>query len=350
MSLHGFHLKPFIHYPTHTTPASSSEAQTPPQNPTANHSPLHPNPQKMIQNSASIIRKSPATCIRSTLFTPQRPNSTQPHFLPRIPFQYSRIIRFESSQNSTNSLSGGLGGAERLLGSFGFRFKYLGMDYVRVSAVSDGGSGGTGGYGGGGGGSGEGGDGVGGGGGGGGKNWSLLSWYLNLLEKFPVITKAVTSALLTCVGDLVCQLVIDKVPSLDYKRTFVFTLLGLVLVGPTLHFWYLYLSRLVTVPGASGAVLRLLLDQFIFSPIFIGVFLSALVTLEGRPAEVVPKLQQEWFSSVLANWQLWIPFQFLNFRFVPQQFQVLAANFVSLIWNVILSFKAHKELVLKKDP
>ncbi|PIN24843.1 Peroxisomal membrane protein MPV17 [Handroanthus impetiginosus] len=161
------------------------------------------------------------------------------------------------------------------------------------------------------------------------------------------MTKAFTSAFLTLVGDLICQLLIDQVPSFDTKRTFIFTLLGLVLVGPTLHFWYLYLSKLVTAPGASGAFFRLLLDQFLFAPIFIGIFLSTLVTLEGRPSLVIPKLQQEWFASVLANWQLWIPFQFFNFRFVPQQFQVLAANFIALIWNVILSYKAHKEVVVK---
>ncbi|KAK9017652.1 hypothetical protein V6N11_000660 [Hibiscus sabdariffa] len=224
----------------------------------------------------------------------------------------------------------------------------VGFDYLRVSAVSDGGSGsgGSGGFGGSGdgnsGGKGEGADGD-----GGGTDWSFLSWYLDLLAKHPVLTKAVTSALLTFVGDLICQLAIDHVPSLDVKRTFIFTLLGLVLVGPTLHFWYLNLSNLVKVPGASGAFLRLLLDQFIFAPIFIGVFLSTLTALEGRPSQVVPKLQQEWFSAVVANWQLWIPFQFLNFRFVPQQFQVLAANFIAVVWNVILSFKAHKEILTK---
>ncbi|XWS65274.1 hypothetical protein CRYUN_Cryun05aG0079300 [Craigia yunnanensis] len=161
----------------------------------------------------------------------------------------------------------------------------LGFDYFRVSAVSDGGSGGIGGFGG----SGDGnssGKGEGADGNGGRSGWSFLSWYL-------------------CLSDL------------------------------------------VKLPGASGAFLRLLLDQFLFAPIFIGVFLSTLVTLEGRPSQVVPKLQQEWFSAVLANWQLWIPFQFLNFRFVPQQFQVLAANFIALVWNVILSFKAHKEILTK---
>ncbi|KAK6148560.1 hypothetical protein DH2020_019472 [Rehmannia glutinosa] len=142
--------------------------------------------------------------------------------------------------------------------------------------------------------------------------------YLSLLAKYPVMTKAVTSAFLTLVGDVICQLVIDQVQSLDLKRTFIFTLLGLVLVGPTLHFWYLYLSKLVTAPGAAGAFLRLLLDQFLFSPIFIGTFLSTLVTLEGKPSHVIPKLQQ-----------------------------VLAANFIALVWNVILSYKAHKEVIAK---
>ncbi|KAF9611030.1 hypothetical protein IFM89_026381 [Coptis chinensis] len=182
---------------------------------------------------------------------------------------------------------------------------------------------------------------------GGKKKWSLLSWYLAALEKYPVFTKALTSAILTCVGDLICQLVIDRVSTLDVKRTFLFTLLGFVLVGPTLHFWYLSLSKIIATLGASGAFLRLLLDQFLFSPIFIGFFLCTLLTLEGRPSQIVPKLQQEWLATVLANWQLWIPFQFLNFLFVPQQFQVLAPNFIALTWNVILSFKAHKEILSK---
>ncbi|KAI3706002.1 hypothetical protein L1987_76254 [Smallanthus sonchifolius] len=217
--------------------------------------------------------------------------------------------------------------------------RILGRDGIRVKSTGD--DGGSGGYGG------SGGSGGGGGGGGGGNNWSFLSWYLSLLEAHPVWTKAITSALLTFVGDLICQVLIDKVPSLDLKRVSLFSFLGMALVGPTLHFWYLYLSKLVTMTGASGAFVRLIIDQFIFAPVFVGVFLSTLVTLEGRPSLVLPKLQQEWLSSVIANWQLWIPFQFLNFRFVPQQFQVLAANFIALIWNVILSYKAHKEVVAK---
>ncbi|KAL0908993.1 hypothetical protein M5K25_023511 [Dendrobium thyrsiflorum] len=236
-----------------------------------------------------------------------------------------------------------LGTCSRVWGSVYSRLERERFDFVMLQAVANGGSGGDDGFKG----SGDGGNGGGGGEENGGNGWPFLSWYLTALDKHPVVTKALTSAFLTLIGDLSCQILIDHAPKLDGRRTFVFTFLGLVMVGPSLHFWYLSLSKLITLPGASGASLRLLLDQFFFSPIFIGVFLCALVTLEGRPSQVVPKLQQEWFSSVLANWQLWIPFQFLNFRFVPQKFQVLAANLVALVWNVILSFKAHKEIIVK---
>lgn len=44
-----------------------------------------------------------------------------------------------------------------------------------------------------------------------------------------------------------------RVPELDLRTTFVFTFLGLHLVGPALHVW------LVTINGASGAIARVIL-------------------------------------------------------------------------------------------
>ncbi|PKA51782.1 hypothetical protein AXF42_Ash008011 [Apostasia shenzhenica] len=123
-------------------------------------------------------------------------------------------------------------------------------DFSKVQAFSAGGAGGDDGFRG----RGDGGSGGDGGEEAGG-NWSFLTWYLTSLDKHPVATKAITSAALTLAGDLICQLLMDRVPNLDAKRTLVFTFLGLVLV--------------------------------------------------------------------------------------------LAANMVALAWNVILSFKAHKEIIVK---
>ncbi|CAI0374574.1 unnamed protein product [Linum tenue] len=292
-----------------------------------------------LQNPVSLARKTPLLFRLGGIPLPRLS-------VPKLPRACANQVRLSglAACASSASLNSSRSPLFKVLGSSGAGISQLGSSRFRVLAVSGGGSGG-GGYG----------DGNSGGGGGegandggsspGGNNWSLLSWYLSLLAKYPVLTKAVTSGILNFLGDLICQLVIDKVPSPDFKRTFLFAFLGLVLVGPTLHFWYLYLSKLVTIPGAGGAFTRLILDQFLFSPVFIGVFLAALTVLEGKPAQVMPRLQQEWFSSIIANWQLWIPFQFLNFRFVPQQFQVLAANVIALAWNVILSFKAHRVIL-----
>ncbi|CAK9180234.1 unnamed protein product [Ilex paraguariensis] len=143
----------------------------------------------------------------------------------------------------------------------------------------------------------------------------------DLRQAFTEADLDLTTMCLYCCACLVDFMSVSTEPPNDMMMNHALTVL-LSAINTAFHTnRYLYLSKLVTMPGASGAFLRLVLDQFLFAPIFIGVFLSTLVTLEGRPLEVMPKLRQEWFSSVLANWQLWIPFQFLNFRFVPQQFQ-----------------------------
>ena len=36
----------------------------------------------------------------------------------------------------------------------------------------------------------------------------------------------------------------------------------------------------------------------------------------------MPKLKQDMKAILMTNWKIWIPFQFLNFNFVPQQLQV----------------------------
>ena len=47
-----------------------------------------------------------------------------------------------------------------------------------------------------------------------------------------------------------------------------------------------------------------------------------VVLAQGKRHEVVPKLKQDMRAILTTNWKIWIPFQFLNFNFVPQQLQV----------------------------
>ena len=216
-------------------------------------------------------------------------------------------------------------------------------------AAEGGGGGGGGGAAGGSGGSGGGGGDSGASsssGGGGGGLWVL---YLTSLEKNPMLTKCVTSGILNAAGDLFAQFMFEDAANkgCDWKRAGVFTFLGAALVGPCLHFWYANLNKIVLATGAVGsaaATVSLALDQLVFAPTFLAVFIASLFTVEGNASAVVPKLKQDWSQTVVANWKVWVPFQFLNFRFVPVNLQVGAANVIALMWNTYMSWVTHLEV------
>jgi len=43
--------------------------------------------------------------------------------------------------------------------------------------------------------------------------------------------------------------------------------------------------------------------------------------VQGKAGEVQGKLRQDLKPTLIANWKVWVPFQFINFRFVPQSLQ-----------------------------
>ena len=65
---------------------------------------------------------------------------------------------------------------------------------------------------------------------------------------------------------------------------------------------------------------------------------------------MVPKLKQDMRAILTTNWKIWIPFQFLNFNFVPQQLQVcqqclnwLAPVLLILVYETICSRLVRRE-------
>ena len=121
------------------------------------------------------------------------------------------------------------------------------------------------------------------------------------------------------------------------------SIIGAAVIGPTLHVWYGLLNRIIPAQTSAGALQRLALDQLAFAPGFIVVFMGSLLTLEGKPQELPSMVEAEWKDAVIVNWQLWVPANFINFRFMPPRFQVLFANVVALFWNAYLSLASHRD-------
>jgi hypothetical protein len=157
---------------------------------------------------------------------------------------------------------------------------------------------------------------------------SFLSWYSNKLDTHPLLTKGVSSGIIAGSGDFLCQLLfIDRrnvvkdehgeskgksastsslLANWDAARTGRFALLGAFLVAPVIHYWYNALSMRL-LPGAatvSNVMKRVALDQFIFSPLFLQAWLSALWTLEGEtPLDTIPSRMIEATPEIMvANW------------------------------------------------
>ena len=229
----------------------------------------------------------------------------------------------------------------------------------------------------------------------------LWSTYMRCLERRPLLTKCITSGLISFAADVVCQNAFAPDPSssavivpeqikqsadtattvnngvdaneetvdtksncngineerfnttksttaaavgFDWRRNMNFTILGVCLVAPMLHYWYGVLARRIPGVGLYSVAQRLFLDQAVFAPfVIIPSFFSCSLLLEGHSEAIVDKLRADWFSTVLTNFSVWLPCQVINFRYMPPELQVLFANAVGFFWNIYMSYMANKK-------
>ena len=192
-------------------------------------------------------------------------------------------------------------------------------------------------------------------------------WYAEKLDSHPIITKGLTAGFIGAMGDVMCQVFIDK-PEKEFQkeqkgepiagnepalwwfeagRTGRFFVLGVGLVGPWCHAWFGALAKWYPKLTPSSIVTRVALDQFAFTPVILTTWISSLWTLEdlmgdasaeAKASSIPARLRETLPDVVVANWMLWFPCQLVNFRLVPNKYQVLFANMVSLVWNAYLSF------------
>jgi|UPI000581A19F peroxisomal membrane protein 2 len=179
-------------------------------------------------------------------------------------------------------------------------------------------------------------------------------WYANKLDTHPLLTKGITSGIIAGSGDFLCQTLISNRDDVwDHARTGRFALLGTVLVAPAIHVWYGALAA--RWPGTKATVIatRVFWDQFIFTPVFLPVWMGSLWTLEDRhqslSSDIIPRIANSLPEILVANWALWIPVQAFNFYTLPTKYQVLFSNVVGLLWNAYLSYSTsgHESILLE---
>ncbi|XP_015108459.1 mpv17-like protein 2 [Diachasma alloeum] len=121
-------------------------------------------------------------------------------------------------------------------------------------------------------------------------------------------------------------------------------------VGIICHHWYNYLDA--RMPGKTiGIVMKkLVLDQLICSPLYIGVFFVTLGILENTSwPDLKAEMREKFHKLYLAEWIIWPPAQIFNFYFLPTRYRVLYDNTISLGYDVYTSQVKHGKKDKTKD-
>ncbi|KAM6965743.1 peroxisomal membrane protein 2 [Aplochiton taeniatus] len=174
----------------------------------------------------------------------------------------------------------------------------------------------------------------------------LLQQYLLLLKRYPILTKSVTSGILSALGNILSQTLEARkktkdgrpVKELDPAGPTRYAVYGLLITGPVSHYFYQLMEVWMPATQPYCIVKRLLLERLIFAPAFLLLFYFVMNILEGKGwLDFQSKVQNSYLTALKMNWKVWTPFQFININFVPVQFRVLFANLVALFWYAYLA-------------
>ncbi|XP_046872817.1 peroxisomal membrane protein 2 [Hypomesus transpacificus] len=171
----------------------------------------------------------------------------------------------------------------------------------------------------------------------------LLQQYLGLLKNYPILTKSVTSGILSALGNILSQTLEARKKTKDLKKIDItgptrYAIYGLFVTGPVSHVFYQLMEVLMPASEPYCVVKRLLLDRLVFAPAFLMLFYFVMNILEGKSlSDFEGKVRTSYWTALKMNWKVWTPFQFININYIPVQFRVLFANMVALFWYAYLA-------------
>ncbi|KAJ8913559.1 hypothetical protein NQ315_017110 [Exocentrus adspersus] len=169
---------------------------------------------------------------------------------------------------------------------------------------------------------------------------SLGKFYRRMLCRHPILVQSVQTGLLMGMGDAMAQKVVEKKCEFDYMRTARFAAFGSLVASGT-GFWRDSSAAAANLPHSK----KVAVDQLLFAPTFLLIFLVGLKTMEGEDMKTIKKeLCAKYKDIVFANWKIWPAVQVCNFNFTPLQYQVLVVQLVALFWNTYLSWKSSQEV------
>ena len=175
-------------------------------------------------------------------------------------------------------------------------------------------------------------------------NWAS---YSRLLDASPVETKAITSATVYALGDVLSQRSNGSgLGKLDRGRILRSLLAGLIGHGPMSHVWYNlsenFFDDVLRMDRAWwDFVPRVILDQAVFGPIWNNSYILLLGIMQLHdPRRIWDDMKRTTLPLILSGLRLWPFVHIITYGVIPIENRLLWVDAVEIVWVTILASTA----------
>jgi len=180
----------------------------------------------------------------------------------------------------------------------------------------------------------------------------LWSSYQHVLSTNPIPTKAMTSATVYTIGDIIAQQTEksegDDNASLDVARVVRSLLAGLIGHGPMSHLWYNasegFFNDVLHLTAWWSFLPKIAVDQALFAPIWNNSYLLLLGLMKGDSLETIwSDVQRTTIPLMVSGLKLWPLVHCVTYGVMPVQHRLLWVDAVEILWVTILATQAAGE-------
>ncbi|XP_065880441.1 protein SYM1-like isoform X2 [Euphorbia lathyris] len=174
----------------------------------------------------------------------------------------------------------------------------------------------------------------------------FIGWYLGKLESRPIATKTITTSLIYAAADLTAQVFSSSSGSFDLIRTSRMAAYGLLLLGPSQHIWFNFMSKALPKRDVLSTLKKTFLGQAFYGPANAIVFFSYNAALQGENrAEIAARLKRDVLPTLKAGLCYWPICDFFTYKSVPPHLQPLVNSSCAYLWTIYLTYMASLQKV-----
>eukprot|EP00978_Attheya_sp_CCMP212_P031184 scaffold117077_cov65-Attheya_sp.AAC.5 len=133
---------------------------------------------------------------------------------------------------------------------------------------------------------------------------SLLTRYNELLDEYPVRTKAITASAVGAIGAAIGSRLSSPKKKINWIDVMAFALHGGILNGPISHYWFEWLDK----NGPQSQSKSMLLDQLVVQPPLLVVMFVFLDMTRAALREIRPSIGRTLSTvgpTVVNSWRFW---------------------------------------------